>query len=105
MMLVMVPFCPESPRWLISHGKSTAAHEALNRIRPQRDVDSGLTFAEVQAIEQAVDEQLIAGNGRWMDLFRGTNFRRAMASHVISTLAIQLISCLRLHRGYSSFSR
>ena len=80
MMLVLVPFTPESPRWLISHGKSKAALKSLNRLRSKEDIDNGLTLAEVEAIEMALEEQRAMGNGKWLDLVRGTYFRRAMVS-------------------------
>ena len=84
-MLLLIPFTPESPRWLIARGRSEAAQKALNRVRPKHDVDNGTTLAEVEAFEQAVDETRAMGNGRWIDLFRGTYFRRAMVCDLSTT--------------------
>ena len=74
----MVPFCPESPRWLVLKGKKDQAIKALDRLRPHNDVVSGLTTAEVEALEMAVLQGNAQNQGSWLDLFRGNYFRRAM---------------------------
>jgi SP family sugar:H+ symporter-like MFS transporter len=75
---IMVPFCHESPRWLIVHGQKDKAQRALDKIRPQRDVINGFTQAEVEALHTAVVEGNAQEQGTWLDLFRGNYFRRSM---------------------------
>ncbi|OAA63769.1 General substrate transporter [Niveomyces insectorum RCEF 264] len=53
-LLLLVPFTPESPRWLILKGHKDAAKAVLDKIRPRRDVDSGVTAAEADALEKAI---------------------------------------------------
>lgn len=62
-MLILVPFCQESPRWLIVKGRREEALKALNKIRPEHDVVNGLTAAEVEAIAVAVDDAGARGSG------------------------------------------
>ena len=70
----------ESPRWLVSKGKREKALKALNRLRPKEEVELGLTVAEVEAIDEAIEQTRLQGTGRWIDLFRGTYLRRTMVS-------------------------
>jgi hypothetical protein len=76
-ILMLIWFTPESPRWLVLKGRRDEAVKSLNQLRPRRDVDNGLTRAEIDAIEASVQE---AGGhedtGRWIDLFRGNMLRR-----------------------------
>ncbi|WVF72551.1 hypothetical protein IAT40_007368 [Kwoniella sp. CBS 6097] len=76
-ILALVPFTPESPRWLVSKGKIDAALHSLNRVRPKHDVDQGLTAVEIEAFEQAIDDAKHQKQGSWLDLFRGTYLRRS----------------------------
>lgn len=72
LILCLIWFTPESPRWLVQKKRRQEAMQALNVIRPQRDIDSGITTAEVYAIELAVEESKgIDRTGRWTDLFKG----------------------------------
>lgn len=75
-MLALVPFTPESPRWLVLKGRRQEAKTVMDKIRPQRDIDSGATEAEIDAIGKLIDESLAKEDGAWMDLFRGNYLRR-----------------------------
>lgn len=71
-LLLLVPLTPESPRWLILRGQKQQAKHALDTIRPKQDVLSGATAAEVDAIEQMIEESLANEKGSWLELFHGT---------------------------------
>ena len=77
LLLVLVPFTPESPRWLILKGRKQEAKNSLDKIRHKRDVRNGVTAAEVDAIENLIQESLETEQGSWADLFRGNYLRRA----------------------------
>ncbi|WVQ85136.1 hypothetical protein IAT38_007301 [Cryptococcus sp. DSM 104549] len=77
-LVVLLPFTPESPRWLVLRGRKEEALKQLNRLRTKSDVASGTTISEVDAIEQSIVEAEQTGSGSWLDLFRGNYFRRAM---------------------------
>lgn len=79
-LLALVPFTPESPRWLILKGRKQNAKCALDKIRPKQDAQSGATAAEVDAIEQLVEESLANEKGSWLELFRGNYLRRIWVS-------------------------
>lgn len=81
-LAIMVPFTPESPRWLLSKGKREEALRSLERVRPKAEIEKGLVVSERDAIEQAIAEAQEIGEGQWRELFSGTYFRRAMVCFV-----------------------
>lgn len=76
LILLLIWFTPESPRWLVLKGKRDQALRALNKLRPKRDVDNCFTEQEVNAIEQSLKEAGGLDQGRWVDLVRGNMGRR-----------------------------
>ena len=77
LLLILVPFCVESPRWLILHGKEEKALKNLDRIRTQADVDNGRTVMEIQALDSA-NKEASANKSRWIELIHGTYPRRVL---------------------------
>ncbi|XP_044749912.1 facilitated trehalose transporter Tret1-like [Coccinella septempunctata] len=69
--LIIFPFMPESPYYLIYVDKQKAAREALQRLRPYKDVS-----AELQEIKDAVERQKTE-RGRPQDLFKIKSNRKA----------------------------
>jgi MFS family permease len=97
LLLVMtVPFCIESPRWLVSKGRKVSqscrwlrhwmlrvqeeALRNLERIRPARDVDQGIVRAEVDLYEQALLESRQIEEAGWLDLFSRRYLSRTLVS-------------------------
>lgn len=83
MIALMVPFTPESPRWLILHNKPDEAQKALDKLRKKSQVDNGNTREEVQAIQIAISESENMGHGSWTDLFRGNYPRRSLIAIIM----------------------
>jgi len=67
-IFLMVPFCPESPRWLVGKGRNDEGLKSLNRLRKQRDIDAGVTEVEIEEIKYAVEQSKVETQGRWIDL-------------------------------------
>lgn len=76
LILLLVPFTPESPRWLLLKGRRAEAETCLEKIRPAHDNQSGATAAEINALEGLMEEYDAQDQGSWLDLFRGNYLRR-----------------------------
>ena len=83
LLLALVLLTPESPRWLLLHGRKQEAKQVLDKIRPRHDVDSGATATEADALEQLINQSLATEQGTWLDLFRGNYLRRTWVSTVM----------------------
>ncbi|PSR83417.1 general substrate transporter [Coniella lustricola] len=77
-LALSIPFTVESPRWLVLKGHKKQALKNLNRIRPKRLRESGVTNAEVDAIEFAIESHNALDQGTWGELFKGTYLRRTV---------------------------
>ncbi|KAF5655595.1 sugar transporter [Fusarium sp. NRRL 25303] len=75
MILSMLYFTPNSPRWLTFNDRHEEALKVLRSIRRKEDVDRGLPELELASMRE---EGQIGKRekGSWMDLFRGNNLRR-----------------------------
>jgi MFS transporter, SP family, sugar:H+ symporter len=80
LLTICSPFLPDSPRWLISHGKPEASLDALRRLRGSWYHET-LLAEEFQEIKEswAIEEEL-SKNAAFFDLFRGTDLRRTLLS-------------------------
>ncbi|EXJ69785.1 uncharacterized protein A1O5_06856 [Cladophialophora psammophila CBS 110553] len=74
LIILFTLFIPSSPRWLLSKDRDHEAITALRRIRPKGDGSDDKCAAEIQAIKEALQEQV--HKAPWLDLVRGTNLRR-----------------------------
>ncbi|CAL5869147.1 uncharacterized protein PFLUO_LOCUS3375 [Penicillium psychrofluorescens] len=88
---------PDSPRWLISKGRSEDAVTVLNRLRPKADVQAGLTRREADAIREVIQADMESGS--WIELFQGVNLRRTAISS--SLLFLQQLCGQGFVSGYS----
>ncbi|KAK5273415.1 hypothetical protein LTR96_000014 [Exophiala xenobiotica] len=78
LLLICTPFCIESPRWLVAHNRKAEALNNMNRIRPRSFQESGRTALEVDAFEQAIQENMTMNRGSWLDLFSKTYLSRTI---------------------------
>ncbi|KAM0276269.1 hypothetical protein ACHAQH_006944 [Verticillium albo-atrum] len=73
-LLIGLPFLPESPYWLVMKGKQQEARRALERLSPAgTNVDASL--AQIQRTIEA-ERSLSTEKAALVDCFRGTNLRR-----------------------------
>lgn len=75
--IVFMPFCPESPRWLISKDRGDEAFAILQKYHSEgADGDEfvRLEYAEIQAT--IAEEQKVASRFIWADVFRDPPMRR-----------------------------
>jgi SP family sugar:H+ symporter-like MFS transporter len=86
LLVIGLPFVPLSPRWLISKRRHRDATRSLRVVRPKLELDSGACEAEIDAIENALQNHV--DKGSWMELFQGTNLRRTSIATVVFTLQV-----------------
>ena len=85
LMSVGILFIPESPRWLMQHGKAEKARKSLRWLRPR---DEGSLEREILEIQEALDsERDLAQKAGIMDMFTNPVDRRRtwLAVGAIST--------------------
>ena len=61
-------FCPETPRWLVEHGRIEAARRSLAWLRAL-DTNDPLVVKELKDIQQDVDQRRLATKQGWTVLF------------------------------------
>ncbi|KAM0328291.1 hypothetical protein ACHAPQ_007198 [Fusarium lateritium] len=79
-ILCLLYFTPNSPRWLTFNDRHEEALQVLRSIRRKEDVDNGLPELELTSMRE---EGQIGKRekGPWKDLFRGKNLRRTGSSY------------------------
>ena len=76
LLAILVPFTTQSPRWLLLKGRKEEATASLTQIRSDEDENSGTVDAEINALEQLIQQSMEQESGSWLDLFRGNYLRR-----------------------------
>ncbi|KAM5353864.1 hypothetical protein ACJ41O_000514 [Fusarium nematophilum] len=74
-LLLGVWFAPDSPWWLIRHGRSADAHRSLRRLCDKSSVDIDDTILLMEHTNR-IEKSLNYGGDSYLDLFRGVNRRR-----------------------------
>ncbi|KAK5688048.1 hypothetical protein LTS10_000026 [Elasticomyces elasticus] len=75
-ILCLVFFTPNSPRWLITKDRHEEAHKALRSIRPSQDSDSGALDAEIAVMRETQGHG--KEKGAWKDLLNKSNRSRTI---------------------------
>ncbi|KAH8658239.1 general substrate transporter [Xylariales sp. PMI_506] len=77
LLLVALPFIPESPRYLCMKGRRDESLAVLKKLRSSNDI------AEQELLDIETALELRVSEGKWIDLALGSNLRRTMISWVI----------------------
>ncbi|KAI5780041.1 general substrate transporter [Geopyxis carbonaria] len=97
-LLVILPFAPESPWYLLRKDKYEEARRSLERLHGKdNNIDSKL----IHIRETIAREDELSSSATWMDCFRGTDARRTMVS--IGVFCCQHLSGIIFVLGYSTY--
>jgi hypothetical protein len=77
-VVTLVWFLPESPRWLVSHGKSALAREVLVKYHGDGDPDSAVAAFELSQIQESLACEAELSDKRWWDYRPLFNCRPAL---------------------------
>ncbi|KAG1726395.1 maltose permease [Suillus lakei] len=82
-LLVGLPFAPESPWWLVRKGEIDDARKVITRLGgPTIDAD-----VQLQQIQYTIElEDSYAASARYIDCFRGVNLRRTIVATMVFVL-------------------
>ena len=78
LVILFVWLLPESPRWLISHGKSEKAHNVLVKYHGNGNADSAVVELEYNEIQQSLACEAELSDKRWWDYRALFNCRPAL---------------------------
>ena len=76
MLILGIPLLPESPSWLLMHGKRDEAVKSLRKFNGP-DFDTDLALATLEATLQK-EQEISSMKSSYLDCFRGPNGRRTM---------------------------
>ncbi|XP_073342265.1 solute carrier family 2, facilitated glucose transporter member 3 [Pagrus major] len=86
MQTIMLPFCPESPRYLlISLNQEEEARKALVRLRGTEDVNDDIQEMKEEGMKMAMEKKVTIP-----ELFRSPNYRQPIIIAIILQLSQQL---------------
>lgn len=77
-VLCLLPFAPESPRWLVAHDRSEDAHKMLAKYHANGDMDDELVLWELKEINKALEIEKKAKSVGYGEFFRTKGNRRRL---------------------------
>jgi SP family general alpha glucoside:H+ symporter-like MFS transporter len=81
--MILIFFAPESPYWLIRHGRKDEALRSIKRLGRQSKINAQ---NELAMIERTVEiEARTGGDPKLIDLVKGTDLRRTIITCLIYT--------------------
>ncbi|KZT57086.1 general substrate transporter [Calocera cornea HHB12733] len=80
-VLIFLPFVPESPWYLVRRERMAEAKKSSERLFGGTGLDIDMHIAYIK--ETIELEERIAGEGKWLDLFRGTDLRRTIIAGMV----------------------
>lgn len=97
-ILVLLPFCPESPWWLVRRGELQKAERSLKRLTSE-SVDTSMLLAHIQLTTSL--EEAETDTATFIDCFKNTDLRRTVIC--IMVYAIQPLVANFLVIGYAVY--
>jgi len=95
----VLPFMPESPWWLVSHGKPEKALRALQKLGYSDITDAELKLAEIKRVLAKTEEE--TSGATYAECFRRSNLRRTIIAAM--PLTIQTLSGVAFVGSYSTY--
>ena len=97
-ILLALPFCPESPWWLVRQGQIAKADRALKRLT-HSSVDTESILANIQLTTKLELEE--SESNSFLDCFKGTDLRRTIISSTV--YATQVVAGNSYVVGYAVY--
>ncbi|OCT45610.1 MFS hexose transporter [Cladophialophora carrionii] len=97
--VLVLPFMPESPWWLASHGKPDKAMKALRKIGFTDATEADIKMAEIKRVLAKTEEE--TSGATYAECFRRSNLRRTIIAAM--PLTIQTFSGVTFVGSYSTY--